>query len=135
MMTDSDWILDSRSAYHLCREREMFSTYAAYEELVRMANNKANKVIDKGTIQFCMANGRFLTLAEVRYVSSLRKNLISIGMLDSKGYNFTTSGGNLRVFKENKKLLQGMKTRGRAILTGGECPDREGYCQTWVQWY
>ena len=30
----SDWILDSRSAYHLCRDREMFYTYAACEGLV-----------------------------------------------------------------------------------------------------
>ena len=25
----SDWILDSSNAYHLCRDRKMFSTYAA----------------------------------------------------------------------------------------------------------
>ncbi|GFZ16076.1 hypothetical protein Acr_25g0004850 [Actinidia rufa] len=27
----SDWVLDSGSAYHLCRDREVFSTYAACE--------------------------------------------------------------------------------------------------------
>ena len=27
----SDWILDLGSAYHLCKHREMFSTYAAYD--------------------------------------------------------------------------------------------------------
>ena len=30
----SDWVLDSGSAYHLCRDREVFSTYASCEERV-----------------------------------------------------------------------------------------------------
>ncbi|GFZ14038.1 chromatin remodeling factor17 [Actinidia rufa] len=44
----SDWILKSGSAYHLCRDREMFSTYAACESSVR----------------FRMADGKSLTLTE-----------------------------------------------------------------------
>ena len=44
----SDWILDSGSAYHLCRDKEMFFTYTTCDDrLVRMANNMANKVVDK----------------------------------------------------------------------------------------
>ncbi|GFS38035.1 hypothetical protein Acr_00g0055260 [Actinidia rufa] len=41
----SDWVLDSRSAYHLCRGSEVFSIYATCERLVRMANNMANRVV------------------------------------------------------------------------------------------
>ena len=78
----SDWILDSKSSYHLCIDREMFSTYATCEGLVRMVNNTANRVVDKGTIRFCMADGRSLTLTKERHIPRLRKNLISIGMLD-----------------------------------------------------
>ncbi|GFS35823.1 hypothetical protein Acr_00g0042340 [Actinidia rufa] len=36
---ESDWISDSGNAYHLCRDREVFSTHVACEGLVRMANN------------------------------------------------------------------------------------------------
>ena len=70
----SDCIFDSISAYHLCKDREMLSTYAACERLVWMANNTTNRVIGKGTIRFCMVDGRSLTLTEVRHVSSLQKN-------------------------------------------------------------
>ncbi|GFY82702.1 AT-hook motif nuclear-localized protein 1 [Actinidia rufa] len=45
-----DWVLDSGSTYHFCRDRKMFSTYAACEGLVRMANNTTNKVVGKGTV-------------------------------------------------------------------------------------
>ena len=113
-----DWILNSGSAYHLCRDREMFSAYAACERLIRMENNTANRVIGKGTIQFCMADGRSLTLTKVRHVPSLRKNLIFIGMLDLKGYNFATNGRILRVFRGNKEMLLGKEDQ-RAIPTRG----------------
>ena len=65
----SEWVLDSGSAYHLCRDREVFSTYAACEGLVRMASNTASRVIGKWLVRFCMADGRFVILTEVRQFS------------------------------------------------------------------
>ncbi|GFZ10707.1 hypothetical protein Acr_22g0001050 [Actinidia rufa] len=65
-----------------------------------------------------MADGRSVTLTEVRHVPNLRKNLISIGMLDAKGCRFDASGGILRVSKGNKEMLWGKKTRGLYRLEG-----------------
>ncbi|GFY87865.1 hypothetical protein Acr_05g0015040 [Actinidia rufa] len=101
----SDWVLDSGSAYHLCRDREVFSTYAACEGRIWMANNTSSRVVGRGSVRFRMADGRFVTLTEVRHVPNLRKNLISIGMLDAKGCSFDASGGILRVSKGNKEML------------------------------
>ena len=43
-----DWMLDSDCAYHLCRDREIFVTYAACDgELVWMTNNTLSRVVDK----------------------------------------------------------------------------------------
>ncbi|GFZ09838.1 hypothetical protein Acr_21g0004370 [Actinidia rufa] len=107
----SDWVLDSGSAYYLCKDREVFSTYAACKGRVWMANNTASRVIGKGSVRFCMADRRFVTLTEVRHVPNLQKILISIGMLDSKGCNFDASRGTLRVSKGNKEMLWGKKSR------------------------
>ncbi|GFS43238.1 hypothetical protein Acr_00g0084320 [Actinidia rufa] len=60
----SNWVLDSGSAYHLCRDREVFSTYATCERCIWMANNTASRVVSKGSIRFCMADGRSVTLTE-----------------------------------------------------------------------
>ncbi|GFS37354.1 hypothetical protein Acr_00g0051480 [Actinidia rufa] len=114
----SDWVLDSGSAYHLCRDREVFSTYAACEGRIWMANNTASRVVGRGSVRFRMADGRSVTLTEVRHVPNLRKNLISIGMLDSKGCSFEASGGILRVSKGNKEMLWGKKIRGLYRLEG-----------------
>ncbi|GFS40723.1 hypothetical protein Acr_00g0070110 [Actinidia rufa] len=81
----SDWVLDSCSTCHLCKDTEVFSTYAACEELVWMANNMANKVVGKRIIRFYMEDG---------------------------------SGRTLKVFKGNKEMLWGRKTRGLYRLEG-----------------
>ncbi|GFY95794.1 hypothetical protein Acr_11g0001000 [Actinidia rufa] len=62
----SDWVLDSSSAYHLCRDREVFSTYAACEGRIWMANNTSSRVVGRGSVRFRMADGRDadLTLME-----------------------------------------------------------------------
>ncbi|GFZ03538.1 hypothetical protein Acr_16g0001620 [Actinidia rufa] len=120
----SDWVLDSGSAYHLCRDREVFSTYAACEGRIWMANNTASRVVGRGTVRFRMTDGRSVTLTEVRHVPNLRKNLISIGMLDAKGCRFDASGGILRVSKGNKEMLWERRLEGytdwRGVSRQGE---------------
>ncbi|GFY97924.1 hypothetical protein Acr_12g0004650 [Actinidia rufa] len=58
----SDWVLDSGSAYYLCRDKEVFSTYAACEGCIWVANNIASRVVDKGSVQFCITEGSGGTL-------------------------------------------------------------------------
>ncbi|GFZ14263.1 hypothetical protein Acr_24g0004530 [Actinidia rufa] len=60
----SDWVLDLGSAYHLCRDREVFSTYAACEGRIWMANNTSSRVVGRGSVRFRMADGRSMTLTE-----------------------------------------------------------------------
>ncbi|GFZ00426.1 hypothetical protein Acr_14g0000620 [Actinidia rufa] len=67
----SDWVLDSGSAYHLCRDREVFSTYVACEGRIWMANNTASRVIGRGSVRFRMADGRSMTLTEGKKIGGL----------------------------------------------------------------
>ncbi|GFZ09940.1 importin alpha isoform 4 [Actinidia rufa] len=61
----SDWILDSSSSYHLCRDRKVFSTYAAYEGRIWMSNNTSSRVVGRESVRFRMADGRSVTLTEI----------------------------------------------------------------------
>ncbi|GFY87852.1 hypothetical protein Acr_05g0014910 [Actinidia rufa] len=54
----SDWVLDSGSAYHLCKDGEVFFTYAAYEGRIWMVNNTDSRVVGRGSVRFHMADGR-----------------------------------------------------------------------------
>ncbi|GFY98340.1 hypothetical protein Acr_12g0008810 [Actinidia rufa] len=68
---ESDWVLYSDSAYHLCRDREVFSTYAACEGHIWMANNTTSRVVGKGSVRFRMADRRSVTLTEGRKTRGL----------------------------------------------------------------
>ncbi|GFZ00193.1 hypothetical protein Acr_13g0015920 [Actinidia rufa] len=68
----SDWVLYLGSDYHLCRDRDVFSTYKACEGHVWMTNNMATRVIGKGLVRFCMAGGRSMMLAEILWRSWTR---------------------------------------------------------------
>ncbi|GFZ16205.1 hypothetical protein Acr_25g0006140 [Actinidia rufa] len=115
---ESDWVMDLGNTYHLCRDRDVFSAYATCEGRVWMVTNTTSRVVGKGSVPFRMANRGSMTLTKVKHVPILRKNLISIGMLDSKGCNFEASGGTLKVFKGNKEMLWGRKTGGLYQLEG-----------------
>ncbi|GFY84156.1 hypothetical protein Acr_03g0009300 [Actinidia rufa] len=69
----SDWVLDSGSAYHLCRDREVFSTYAACEGRIWMANNTASRVVGRGSARFRMADGRDAALRLVEEFSEFSR--------------------------------------------------------------
>ncbi|GFS41799.1 hypothetical protein Acr_00g0076500 [Actinidia rufa] len=71
----SDWILDSGSAYHLCRDREVFSTYAPCEKCIWMANNTSSRVVGRGSVQFRMADGRDAALTLVEELSEFPRKI------------------------------------------------------------
>lgn len=64
-----------------------------------MGNKVPCKTVVVGSIKIKMFDGIVRTLIEVRHVPKLKKNLISLGVLDFGGYKFTGQGGALKVSK------------------------------------
>ena len=84
----------------MCPNKDWFVTYQALEGgKVLLGDNKACKVVGTGTIRIKMYDGIVRTLADVRHVPELKKNLISLGTLDSNGYNYKGEGRAIRVSK------------------------------------
>ena len=118
-MEELDWILDSSSSLQICAVKNYFFTYKAVDEnTVNMVNNTANKVVGVGIVLFHMHDERILKLTKVGHVPGLRKNLIYLGMLDSQGCRFLSSGGVLEVFKGDRMMMRGTKV-------GNLCVDEE----------
>lgn len=63
------------------------------EGLLRWPTTQLARLLAKGqsNFQFRMSDGRRVKLTNVRYVLGLKKNVISLGMLDSKGYIYSFS--------------------------------------------
>ncbi|GFY92153.1 hypothetical protein Acr_08g0005490 [Actinidia rufa] len=83
----SDWVLNSGSAYHLCRDREVFSTYAPCEGCIRTANNTTSRVVGRESVRFHMADGRDAVLTLVEELSEFsRKTRRCCGERRLEGY-------------------------------------------------
>ncbi|GKA87844.1 retrovirus-related pol polyprotein from transposon TNT 1-94 [Tanacetum coccineum] len=77
-----------------------------------------DSVVGIGTIQIKMFDGTVRTLKDVRHVPELKKNLISLGTLDSIGCDYQGRGGVLKVSKGALVVMKGEKTNGLYLLKG-----------------
>ncbi|KAJ4701136.1 Retrovirus-related Pol polyprotein from transposon TNT 1-94 [Melia azedarach] len=113
------WILDSGASYHICPRREWFTTYEQVDGgNISMANSFVCKAVGIGSIKIRTHDGKFCTLNDVRHVPLMTKNLISLSMLDNKGFSFQGEGGVLHVCKGSNVVLKGVKRGTLYFLQG-----------------
>ena len=83
---DCSWIVDSSAPFHVSLHGGFFSTYQSGDfGTVKMGNCVTCKIVSIGDITSMIDTGHELVLKEVRHVSDIRLNLISIGKLDDVG--------------------------------------------------
>lgn len=63
-----------------------------------------------------MYDGMEWILNNVRYIPELKRNLISLGTLDSNGYSYKVIGGVLKVSRGYLCVLKAVKENGLHIL-------------------
>ncbi|KAG8503733.1 hypothetical protein CXB51_001751 [Gossypium anomalum] len=91
---NEEWILDSGCTFHMSPNRDWFTTYETVSEgVVFMGNTASCKIAGVGTIKVKMFDRVVRTLSDVRHVLELKRNLISLSTLDSKGYRHTAESG------------------------------------------
>ncbi|KAG8491520.1 hypothetical protein CXB51_014863 [Gossypium anomalum] len=123
----SEWILDSGCSFHICPNREWFSTYSSVEGgVVHMGNDSSSKVIGVVTVKVRIHDGTIRTLSDVRYVPDLRKNLISLSILDLKGCKINIESSGIKVSRGALVLLKGKRTGSLYILEGFTVTDEIG---------
>jgi hypothetical protein len=114
---NSERILDSACSYHVCINKEWFSTYEPVQNggLVRMEDNTPYEVIGIGSVKIRTHDGMTCTLIDVRHVPTMFRNLISLSALYNMGYKYFASGG---VLKVSKGSLVVMKSANLYVLSG-----------------
>ncbi|CAL1413635.1 unnamed protein product [Linum trigynum] len=112
--------------------RNYFATYEhIYGGNIVMANEVVCKVVGIWSIKMRTHDGSFCLVNKVRHVSQMTKNLISISLLDIKGFSFKEKCVVAYVCKGPRKILKGMKhdsfyalqmfvLSGSAIVTSSE---------------
>ncbi|KAF5196043.1 Retrovirus-related pol polyprotein from transposon tnt 1-94 [Thalictrum thalictroides] len=82
----------------MCPRKEWCTSYKVIDGgMVVVGNNIACRAIGIGTFELKMHDGVVRTM-EVRHIFGLEPNIISLGFLESHGYEFIASGGALQVF-------------------------------------
>ncbi|KAG2687294.1 hypothetical protein I3760_09G044700 [Carya illinoinensis] len=105
-----EWIMDSGCTYHMCPNRDWFTDFTKIDGgAVLMGNDSACKTQGIGSIRLKLHDGSVKTLTEVRYVLDLRKNLISLGSLDSKGFRIAIEDGTLKVLMRVQVAMKGFR--------------------------
>ncbi|GAA0154673.1 hypothetical protein LIER_37939 [Lithospermum erythrorhizon] len=113
------WIMDSGASYHICPRRDLFSTYEQLDgDNISMANSSVCKVVVIGSIKIWTHDGRFYTLNAVRHVPHMTKNLISLSLLDKKGFSFNGECGVIHVCKCSNMIMKGVKRGTLYFLQG-----------------
>ena len=85
-----------------------------------MGNNLPCKVEGMGEVKFRTTSGTLLTFKNVRFIPSLRKNLISLGVLDDLGYTCIVKEGELKVCLRERLLFAGQKQSRNLFILKGE---------------
>jgi len=104
-MVGSGWFLGSGASFHMTSDKILFSTLEEkdLQILIAMGNDEKYSVSGVGTVIFQREHGAHLTLTDVKYVLGLKRNLVSIAMLEDRGYGV--------VFIKGKVFLRHIITR------------------------
>lgn len=115
----TEWILDCGATYHCCPLKEWFSNLKEQESgVVVMGNDQPCHIMGIGSIRLRMFVGMIRELKDVRYVPGLKKNLISLGSLEAKGYKLIAQDGILKVVSGAMVLLKGTRRKNLYFLQG-----------------
>ena len=76
-------------------DKSLFSTLEEkdLQILIALGNDEKYSVSGVGTVIFQREHGAFLTLTNVKYVPGLNRNLVSIMMLEDRGYDVVFTNG------------------------------------------
>lgn len=81
-----------------------------FRRKVRFGDYSACEIANVGTMRIMMFDGVVPILSEVRYVSKMRKNLLSLGFLESNGCGYLLRDGVMKVTDEGKEVWESIST-------------------------
>ena len=103
----------------MCPNKEFFKTFESIDGgKVLLGNNLACKVTRMGTINIQMFDDKTRELKQVRYVLELKRNLISLGMMDKMGCSIKAENGKIEVQNKGEIIMKGVRRYGLYVLVG-----------------
>ena len=85
-----------------------------------MGDDHALEIAGIGTIKLKMYDGTIRTIQEVRHVKGLKKNLLSLGQLDSDGCKIQVHDGVMKIVKGTLIVMKAEKIAANMYMLKGE---------------
>ncbi|KAH9689341.1 Integrase catalytic domain-containing protein [Citrus sinensis] len=123
------WLIDSGDTWHMTSRREWFYTYEPISgRSVYMGNDHALEIAGISTIKIKMFDGTIHTIGEVRHVNGLKKNLLSLGQMDSHGYKTHVENGIMNIVNGALVLMKAEKIGTNLFMLKGETLQEANAC-------
>uniref|UniRef100_A0ACD5UZL7 Uncharacterized protein n=1 Tax=Avena sativa TaxID=4498 RepID=A0ACD5UZL7_AVESA len=122
---DDEWILDTACSFHICCNKDWFSSYEYVQtgDFVRVGNDNPCHIVGVGSVKIRTHDGVTRMLSEVKHIPSMARNLISLSTMDVDGYKY--AGGH-RVLKVSKgsliHMIGDMNSAKLYVLRGSTLP-------------
>ncbi|XP_073291104.1 uncharacterized mitochondrial protein AtMg00300-like [Primulina huaijiensis] len=115
----------------MCPTKSWFEKLEESDQgLVLLGNDKACRVKGIGSIRLRMQDEIDRILQEVRYVPELKRNLISLGTLESNGYSFKSEMVCVKVTKGSLVIMKAVRQNSLYILLGNTVVGRASFIQS-----
>ena len=119
------WVLDSACSYHMTPKKDWFDTYKPYNGgMIQMGNDATCPITGIGTMKIKMFDEVVRVLSNVRHIPDLRKNSISLGVLDDLGYSYSSKGGIMKITKGALMVMNVQKVSTLHKLIGNTAVGR-----------
>jgi hypothetical protein len=98
----SVWYLDNGASRHMTGTHELFTSWSEIDSglHVELGTHAKCGVEGVGTVRFHLESGGFLEVEDVLYVPELKKNLLSVSVLEDMGFAVTFQRGKVLICSE-----------------------------------
>ncbi|CAJ2653926.1 unnamed protein product [Trifolium pratense] len=104
--TSKLWYLDTGCSNHMTGHRDWLLEFDEnFKSKVKFADDSTISVEGKGKVMVQRKNGNHTFVTDVLYVPSMKHNLLSLGQLLEKGFNYSTKDHSIEVFDPKNKLI------------------------------
>ena len=119
MISTDEWLCDSACSFHMCFRKEWFFNFIELDGgVVYLADNQPCKIAGIGSISLKNHDGSTRVLTDVRYIPKLEMNLISLGILESKGFTIIMQNGILKVVSGALVVMKGIRRNNLYLYQG-----------------
>ena len=76
-----------------------------------LGNNHVCSIRGRGSIRLRLNDQSIILLSDISFIPEVKRNLISLGVLESKGYGFISDNGHLRIYKGSAKIMNAVRKK------------------------